>query len=297
MLVFPQPFLKWRGREGEWVGGVRGWNIGLHCWRLRPALLCAVDESKRGGEGKLEWESEVTEFIRSVGSEPWTCLWVSVAVPVHVFSLSSGRPHSPQSLCQSSLIVSALSSWFRFFVLCPSCDCLQTCFRPSQGNLSLDLMVIKERLPWRMAYLTPSLSCWPLSLPFVAHICMLCQYHKFSPSSISPALRSTKGLKYYPLCGLFIQGCLTKRWVCTSFLKIFEATVYTTWHKGKVSSWCESFSSVFLSRGLSEPLFTELLCCLKPKQCSAVRNRALCITEIKWYFMVSDSEVGKKGRL
>lgn len=128
-------------------------------------------------------------------------------------------------------------------------------------------------------------------------ICMLCQYHKFSPSSISPALRSTKGLKYYPLCGLFIQGCLTKRWVCTSFLKIFEATVYTTWHKGKVSSWCESFSSVFLSRGLSEPLFTELLCCLKPKQCSAVHNRAVCITEIKWYFMVSDSEVGKKGRL
>lgn len=119
-LVFPQPFLKWRGRE---VGGVRGWS-----WRLRPTphSLCGGEESRRGEkESTLEWESEVTEFIRSVGSEPWTCLWVSVAVPVHVFSLSSGRPHSPQSLCQSSLIVLGLSSWFRFF--CP----LQILWLPS----------------------------------------------------------------------------------------------------------------------------------------------------------------------
>lgn len=133
VLVFPQPFLKWRGR----VGGKR-----MKYW-LAPlkaeahSTLCRRRKQKRGEkESTLEWESEVTEFIRSVGSEPSTCLWVSVAVPVHVFSLSSGRPHSPQSLCQSSLIVLALSSWFRFFVLCRSCDCPQTCFRPSQGNLS-----------------------------------------------------------------------------------------------------------------------------------------------------------------
>lgn len=92
-------------------------------------------------ESASEWaEGGVSEFI---GSEPWTCLWVSVAVPVHVFSLSSGRPHAPQSLCQSSLIVLALSSRFRFFVLSRSCDCLQTCFSPSRGTLS---SLIKEGL-------------------------------------------------------------------------------------------------------------------------------------------------------
>lgn len=136
VLVFSQPFLKWRGRVG--CVGVRGWNIGLHCWRLRPTLLCGKEESKKrvGKEGTLERECEVTEFICSIGSKPTTCLWVSVAVPVHVFSPSPGRPLSLQSGCQRSLIVLVLSSWLRFFVLCRSCDCLQTCFLTSQGNLS-----------------------------------------------------------------------------------------------------------------------------------------------------------------
>lgn len=51
--------------------------------------------------GVIEQESGVTEFIQAVlavsqllGSEPVACLWVSVAVPVHVFSLPSGRPCS-----------------------------------------------------------------------------------------------------------------------------------------------------------------------------------------------------------
>lgn len=39
-----------------------------------------------------EWGDRV--HSSSVGSEPVACLWVSVAVPVHVFSLPSGRPCS-----------------------------------------------------------------------------------------------------------------------------------------------------------------------------------------------------------
>lgn len=82
----------------------------------------------------------MTEFVRSVGSEPPTCLWVSVAVPVHVFSLSSGRPHSPQSLCQSSLIVSALSSLIQVFL--SSADLVtafRLVFRPPPLSLFLSL--------------------------------------------------------------------------------------------------------------------------------------------------------------
>lgn len=103
-------------REGGWGAKRMKYWLALLKAEAR-STLCS--RGKRGGEGKLKWKSEVTEFIRSVGSEPWTCLWVSVAVPVHVFSLSSGRPHSPQSLCQSSLIVSALSSYFSFFCIQP----------------------------------------------------------------------------------------------------------------------------------------------------------------------------------
>lgn len=142
-----------------------GWGAKRMKYWLAPlkaearSTLCS--RGKRGGEEKLKWKSEVTEFIRSVGSEPWTCLWVSVAVPVHVFSLSSGRPIRLRvyvkalSLCQPSHLVSV------FFVFSQSCDCLQTCFRPSQGNLSLDWMVIKERLPWTVVshfLLLPSFS-------------------------------------------------------------------------------------------------------------------------------------------
>ncbi len=184
------------------------------------STLCRRRKQKRGEkESTLEWESEVTEFIRSVGSEPLTCLWVSVAVPVHVFSLSSGRPHSPQSLCQSSLIVLALSSWFRFFVLCGSCDCPQTCFRPSQGNLSG--LESHQREASKEDGLTRPLFVLLASFSalFVVHICMPCQYREFFSSSISPAVQSTQGLGQYPLCGLFIQVCLTKKMSVHQFLE------------------------------------------------------------------------------
>lgn len=46
-------------------------------------------------------------------------------------------------------------------------------------GISVDWAVIKERLPRITAYHTLSLSCWPLFLPFVEHICMLRQYHEF----------------------------------------------------------------------------------------------------------------------
>lgn len=78
-------------------------------------------------------------------------------------------------------------------------------------GISLDWTIIKERLPQGgMAYLTLSLSRWPLFLPFVAHICMLCQYHEFSSSSISPAVRSTQGLEHFPLCGLLSSSAWLK---------------------------------------------------------------------------------------
>lgn len=147
----------------------------------------------------------MTEFVRSVGSEPPTCLWVSVAVPVHVFSLSSGRPHSPQSLCQSSLIVSALSSLIQVFL--SSAD-LVTAFRlVFRPPLSLSFFLSLDWTPIKagMAYLTLSLSrCLPPFF-FLLHICA-CNVNNqdFPSSSITPAASSTHGLERFPLCGLFI---------------------------------------------------------------------------------------------
>lgn len=170
------------------------WLVLLKSWGLPYSVL--KTKAKQGErESTLEWESEVTEFIRSVGSEPSPCLWVSVALPVHVFSLSSGRPPSPQSLCQCSLIILALSSWFRFLSSADLVTAFRLVFLLLRG-ISLDWTVIKERLPRRLAYLTLSLFCWPLFLPFVAHICVLCQSHEFSSSNISPTVRSTPGLPF-----------------------------------------------------------------------------------------------------
>lgn len=67
------------------------------------------------------------------------------------------------SLCWSSHLDSG------FFVLCGSCDCLQICFPPSQGNLS-GLDSHQRKVASRMAYLTFSLSSWPLFLRFVESI-------------------------------------------------------------------------------------------------------------------------------
>lgn len=55
--------------------------------------------------------------------------------------------------------------------------------------------------------------------------------------------------------------------------------------KAKCRARVRLFRTVFLSGGLPEPVFTELLCSLKPEPCSAFRNRALCVTEIKWHFV------------
>lgn len=104
-----------------------------------PLYCVQKTKAKKSGEKEstLEQGSEVTEFIRSVGSEPATCLWVSVTVPVHVFSLSSGRaPFASEFMSKLSHCVGPLILIQVFLSSCRSCDCLQTCFRPSQGNLS-----------------------------------------------------------------------------------------------------------------------------------------------------------------
>ena len=137
----------------------------------------------------------MTEFIRGVGSEPETCLWVSVAVPVHVFSLSSGKaPFASEFMSKLSHCVGPL---ILIQVFLSSAD-LVTAFRlvfVLLRGISLDWTVIKERLPRRMAYLT--LSFVPLasfSVLLLSIFRMLCQYHELSPSSITPAARSTRGL-------------------------------------------------------------------------------------------------------
>lgn len=149
----------------------------------------------------------MTEFVRSVGSEPPTCLWVSVAVPVHVFSLSSGRPHSPQSLCQSSLIVSALSSLIQVFL--SSADLVtafRLVFRPPPLSLSFFLSLDWTPIKAGMAYLTLSLSrCLPPPFFFCCtYVHAMSIIRTFPSSSITPAASSTHGLERFPLCGLFI---------------------------------------------------------------------------------------------
>lgn len=101
------------------------------------STLCEGRKHKRGGEGKTRRseKSEVTEFIPSAGPEPTTCLWVSVAVPVHVFSLLSGRPLASKFMSKLFHCVgpSRLDSVFFpcVWVLSESCDCLRICLRPS----------------------------------------------------------------------------------------------------------------------------------------------------------------------
>lgn len=147
----------------------------------------------------------MTEFVRSVGSEPPTCLWVSVAVPVHVFSLSSGRPHSPQSLCQSSLIVSALSSLIQVFL--SSADLVtafRLVFRPPPLSLSFSLWTGR---PSKQGWLISPSLCLAASHPFFfccTYVHAMSIIRTFPSSSITPAASSTHGLERFPLCGLFI---------------------------------------------------------------------------------------------
>lgn len=175
VLVFPQPFLKWRGR----VGGKR-----MVYW-LAPlkaeahSTLCRRRKQKRGEkESTLEWESEVTEFIRRVGSEPPTCLWLSVAVPVHVFSLLSGKaPFASEFMSKLSHCVGHL---ILIQVFCP----LQILWLPSDLFSSFSGESLWSGQSSKRGFqgewlISPSLCLAGLFLHFVEHICMLCQYHEF----------------------------------------------------------------------------------------------------------------------
>ena len=75
---------------------------------LKAEACCSLSIKRKQGRGRRE--SKVTGFTGNTGREPRSCLRVSVSVRAHVFRFPGLEGPTGLSLCQSSPIVSTLSS-------------------------------------------------------------------------------------------------------------------------------------------------------------------------------------------